>query len=88
MDFDANIDQLQYALWTIILASGPILGVALVVGLTIGVVQAATSINEATLSFVPKLALVLLVMALLSGFMLGVVSDFFVHILELVATIR
>lgn len=43
------------AFWQIIIVAGPILVVALSVGLFIGLIQAATSINEMTLSFVPKL---------------------------------
>lgn len=88
MDFDANIEQLQIAYWKILMTAGPVLGVALAVGLTVGIVQAATSINEATLSFVPKLAIVLLTMAVASGFMLTTMADYFVHIFELVATMR
>ena len=53
MEFDANIESLRGAFWQIIMASGPILAVALAVGLVIGILQAATSINEMTLSFVP-----------------------------------
>ena len=52
MEFDANIEHLQLAFWQIILTASPILGTALAVGLTIGILQAATSINEMTLSFV------------------------------------
>jgi flagellar biosynthetic protein FliQ len=88
MDFDANIEQLQIAYWHILMTAGPVLGVALAVGLTVGIIQAATSINEATLSFVPKLAIVLLTMGLASGFMLTTMSDYFIHIFELVAGLR
>ncbi|CUH85530.1 MULTISPECIES: flagellar biosynthesis protein FliQ [Thalassovita] len=88
MDFDANIEQLQIAYWKILMTAGPVLGIALAVGLTVGIIQAATSINEATLSFVPKLAIVLLTMGLASGFMLTTMSDYFIHIFELVANIR
>ena len=69
MEFDANIESLRGAFWQIIMASGPILAVALAVGLVIGILQAATSINEMTLSFVPKLVIVLAAMAGLSTFM-------------------
>ncbi|WP_282057631.1 flagellar biosynthesis protein FliQ [Lentibacter algarum] len=82
MDFDNNIEYLRLAFWQIILAAGPILGVALAIGLFIGVLQAATSINEMTLSFVPKLILVLLTMALLSGFMMTQLTDYFAFIFE------
>lgn len=88
MDFDANIDHLRLAFWNIILTAGPVLGVALAVGLVIGILQAATSINEATLSFVPKLGIVLATMALMSGFMLGVMSDYFAYVFDTIATIR
>ena len=82
MDFDNNIEYLRLAFWQIILAAGPILGVALAIGLVIGVLQAATSINEMTLSFVPKLIMVLLTMALLSGFMMTQLTDYFAFIFE------
>ena len=82
MDFDNNIEYLRLAFWQIILAAGPILGVAPAIGLFIGVLQAATSINEMTLSFVPKLLLVLLTMALLSGFIMTQLTDYFAFIFE------
>ena len=89
MDFDNNIEYLRLAFWQIILAAGPILGVALAIGLLIGILQAATSINEMTLSFVPKLILVLMTIALLSGFMMTELSDYFAFIFEeIVATGR
>ena len=88
MDFDANIEQLQIAYWKILMTAGPVLGVALAVGLTVGIIQAATSINEATLSFVPKLAIVLLTMGLASGFMLTTLSDYFIHVFGLVSSMR
>jgi flagellar biosynthetic protein FliQ len=50
--------------------------------LTIGILQAATSINEMTLSFVPKLVLVLLALALLSTYMMASLTDYFLHIFE------
>lgn len=88
MDFDGNIEHLRLAFWNVLLTAGPILGVALAIGLLIGVLQAATSINEATLSFVPKLAIVLMTMALMSSFMLSTMSDYFTYIFETIATIR
>lgn len=82
MDFDGNIDQLRLAYWTILVTAGPVLGVALGVGLIIGILQAATSVNEQTVSFVPKLALVMLTLALASGFMLSTLSDYFGLVFE------
>jgi len=85
MDFDTNVELLRLAFYQIILTAGPLLGVALVIGLIIGIIQAATSINEMTLSFVPKLVLVILTFALLSNFMLVNLTDYFAFIFDRVA---
>lgn len=88
MDFDANIQQLQMAYWSILLTAGPTLLVALAVGLVIGILQAATSINEQTISFVPKLAVVMLTLALASGFMLTTMTDYFNTVFETIRTMN
>ena len=75
MDFDTNVELLRLAFYQIILTAGPLLGVALVIGLIIGIIQAATSINEMPLSFVPTLVLVILTFAFLSNFMLVSLTD-------------
>ena len=80
MEFDKNIEYLTLAFWQIIWTSGPILGVALAIGLLVGVLQAATSINEMTLSFVPKLLLVLTTIALFSSLMMTQMSEYFAFI--------
>ena len=82
MEADANIYDLTLAFWTIIMTGGPVLAIALAIGLSIGIIQAATSINEMTLSFVPKLIVVLLALALLSGYMMVELQDFFQYIFE------
>ena len=88
MGFDANIDQLQNMFWQIILTAGPLLVVALAIGLLIGIIQAATSINEMTLSFVPKLIVVLLVFGLLSGYMLNTLTSYFAHTFNQIVAIN
>ena len=64
------------AIWLLVLVSAPVLAAALVVGLLLGMIQAATSINEQTLSFVPKLVAVGLVLLLFGAAMMGLVVDF------------
>jgi flagellar biosynthetic protein FliQ len=64
-----------------------VLGVALAIGLLVGVLQAATSINEMTLSFVPKLILVLTTIALLSGLMMTQMSNYFAFIFQEIAVV-
>ena len=85
MDFDTNVNYLQDAFWQIILSAGPVLIVALAIGLFIGIIQAATSINEMTLSFVPKLVLVLVTLAFMANFILTGLSDYFAYIFDQIA---
>ena len=82
MEYDQNIQYLSMAFWQIIMTAGPILGVALGVGLFIGLIQAATSINEMTLSFVPKLFVVLFAMTLMSTLIMTQMTDYFKFIFE------
>ena len=70
------------AFWQIIMVAGPVLLVALTVGLFIGLIQAATSINEMTLSFVPKLFIVLLTMSLMTTFTITQMTDYFAYIFD------
>ena len=87
MEFDTNVNYLEDAFWQIIISAGPVLIVALGIGLLIGIIQAATSINEMTLSYVPKLVLVLLTLALIANFMLTGLSDYFAFIFDQIASI-
>jgi flagellar biosynthesis protein FliQ len=64
------------ALTVVVLLAAPILLSALLAGLIIGMFQAATQINEQTLSFVPKLGVLALVLFLASPWMLSVLMDF------------
>lgn len=75
------------ALWLLALTSLPVLAGTLIVGLVIGMVQAATSINEQTLSFVPKLIVTGLILVLLGGAIMGLIVDFTADIFGAVAEI-
>ena len=70
-------DTMRQGLWASLLMATPILSVALVVGLIIGLVQALTSIQEMTLTFVPKLGAIMVVFWATMGFMSTVLTDFF-----------
>ncbi len=74
-------------LWTTALVAAPVLLAALGVGLVIGIVQAATSVNEQTLTFVPKLAVIALVLVLFGASMMGLISDFAEEIFVQIADI-
>ena len=88
MDFDSNISLLTYAFWQILLIAGPVLLVALIVGLTIGIFQAATSINEMTLSFVPKVIIVMLTLLVTANFLFISLTDYFQFIFDQIAALN
>mgnify|MGYP001197627389 FL=1 len=88
MTFDGNVDMLQLAFWQIILASAPVLIVALIIGLLIGVIQAATSINEMTLSFVPKVIIVILTMLFTANFVMISLADYFALIFDQISSLN
>ena len=85
MGFDTNVVFLRMAFSQILVISGPLLAVALAIGLVIGILQAATSIQEMTLTFVPKLILVVVAFGLLANFMMVQLTDYFSFIFDQVA---
>lgn len=76
MDTAAVVDLVRQAMWIAVLVSAPLLLVALAVGLFIGVIQAATSVNEATLSFIPKLLAIALTTVIFGGWQIATLVDF------------
>ena len=88
MGFEDNIEMISLAFWQVLKLAGPVLVVALLIGLTIGIIQAATSINEMTLSFVPKVIIVILTIAIFSNYLILGLSDYFMFIFERVATLN
>jgi flagellar biosynthetic protein FliQ len=66
----------QQALEITVLVSAPLLGAALITGLLVSLFQAATQINEMTLSFIPKLLVLVLVMVLAGPWMLNTMLDY------------
>jgi flagellar biosynthetic protein FliQ len=79
-------DMLRQALWIAVVMSAPLLIVALVVGVTVGLVQALTSVQEMTLTFVPKVGAMILVFWASMGFMTATLTAFFVdRIVPLIA---
>ena len=72
------------AIWTVLSVSAPVLLTALSVGLIVGVIQAATSIQEMTLSFIPKLAALVAALLIFGDYMLTVLSDMFIKIFDMI----
>jgi len=74
------------AIFTGMIVAGPILLVSMLVGLVISIIQAATSINEQTMTFVPKLIITALLMIIAGGWMLQQMMDLVFRIFEMIAT--
>ncbi len=72
-------------LWVTALVAAPVLLASLAIGLVVGIVQAATSVNEQTLTFVPKLAVIALVLVVFGASMLGLIGDFTQEIFAAIA---
>ena len=87
MEPEIFVDILSDALFLVIKLVSAIVVPGLIIGLVVAVFQAATSINEQTLSFVPKLVLVLLSFGLLANLMLVQLTDYFVFIFDQVTQV-
>ncbi|ABC89501.1 MULTISPECIES: flagellar biosynthesis protein FliQ [Rhizobium] len=70
------LDLFQAAIWTVLIASGPAVLAAMVVGLVIALIQALTQVQEATLTFVPKIVAVLVVVGITAPFVGSQISIF------------
>lgn len=77
----------RQAIITALMVAGPLLAVALVVGLIVSIFQAATQINEATLSFIPRLVAMFTTLIVAGPWMLQVLIDFIRRTIESIPTL-
>ena len=75
------------SLWVAVLVAAPLLGTALAVGLAVGILQAATSIQEMTLSFIPKLGVMIIALIIFGSWQVSIMVDFFQRIFERIPTL-
>jgi flagellar biosynthetic protein FliQ len=73
---DLVIDMAQDSVWTLLLAAAPMLVAGMVVGLLISIVQAATQVNEMTMTFVPKIVAVMVTAVLFLPFIMSELTTF------------
>ena len=85
MSIGQIIDVAQRALYVAAVVGMPLLGVCLVVGLITSIFETATQIHEQSLSFVPKVVAVLLLLAVAGGWMADTLSDFTRQVFRAVA---
>lgn len=76
------LDVGRDALWVIALLAAPLLLSALAVGVFVGMIQAATQIQEMTLTFIPKLIVLALALLIAGPWMLGVLTDFTITLIS------
>ena len=82
MDATAVFTAGQQGLWMLLMVAAPVLLVVLVVGLVVSVFQAATQINEATLSFVPKIVATVVVLAVAGPWMMTTLVEYLQRVLQ------
>lgn len=89
MDSGLVIEVTFKALWMAFVLSGPVLIALLVVGLIIGILQAATSVNESSVAFIPKLLVIAVVLLVAGPVSLALFVDYLREvIMELPDTLR
>lgn len=76
------VNLVQNALFVLIIVTAPVLLTSLLVGLLVSILQAATQINEMTLTFIPKLLAMFLVMVLAGPWMLNTLVDYTVRLFQ------
>lgn len=81
------IDIARETIWNTFLASAPMLGLALIIGLAIGVFQAVTSVNEMTLTFIPKIIIVLVALIIFAPWIMNIVITFTTNVMNQVPLI-
>lgn len=87
MSADYVIDISREVVWTVVKVSAPLLLISLVIGLIISVFQTITSIQEQTLTFVPKFIAIMIVLLLFGGWMMTSVAELFTSIMNDIPTL-
>lgn len=87
MNTEVALYWVQEALRTTLYITAPLLGVALVIGLAVSIIQAITSVQEMTLSYIPKIATVGLLLLILGPWMLQMLTDFFTTVFQYIPNV-
>ncbi|MDC7220149.1 MAG: flagellar biosynthesis protein FliQ [Spirochaetales bacterium] len=81
------VNLMRISITEVVMLSGPVLIVALVIGLVISIFQATTSIQDQTLTFVPKILAIFGTIAILAGWMFSQMSSFTVNLFSAISSI-
>ena len=83
MGADQAMELMSQLFWNSLLVAAPVVGVAMLVGLTISVLQVATQLQEMTLSYVPKLLAATLTLILIGPWMIHKITEFAVYAIKM-----
>ncbi len=86
MSVEQVIDIARNTVWTILIVSAPMLLISLVIGLIVSIFQTITSIQEQTLTFVPKFIAIMIMILLAGNWMLNKLSDYMIDLYNNFAT--
>ncbi|MEG1699290.1 MAG: flagellar biosynthesis protein FliQ [Oscillospiraceae bacterium] len=87
MDQGQVMDIFREALIVCLKLAGPMLIISIVIGLLVSIFQAATQIHEQTLTFVPKLIVIALLLLITGQWMIQVMQDFVTYLFNIIATL-
>ncbi len=87
MNNDVALYWVQEAMQTAMLLAMPLLGAALAIGLMVSLFQAITSMQEMTLSYIPKILTIALILLLMSPWMLQILIDFTTHAMQFIPNV-
>jgi len=87
MGADQALELMSQLFWNSLLVAAPVVVVAMLVGLTISVLQVATQLQEMTLSYVPKLLAATLVLIALGPWMISKITQFAVYAIKLIPSL-
>ncbi len=87
MTEDAVIQIFKDAMILVFKLAGPLLIISMLVGLVIAIIQAATQVHEQTLSFVPKLVVIALLLVLLASFYIASTDTFVTEIFDMIGNV-
>ncbi|MGN1417241.1 MAG: flagellar biosynthesis protein FliQ [Oscillospiraceae bacterium] len=87
MTEDTILQIFRNAMMVVFKIAGPLLIISMIVGLVIAVIQAATQVHEQTLTFVPKLVIISLLLFVLGSFFTATLMEFMQYIMEMIAEV-
>ncbi len=84
MSIASVVALMRGAVWQVFIQCAPILGAALAIGLVVAIFQATTSLQEQTLTFLPKMLIILFMLALMGGWMLSSMRGYTINLFNMI----